>query len=46
MTYPMANTCSAVAVVALMLTSLVDISSNVVQEGHMKAPVIFPSGGQ
>ena len=30
-----------VAVVALMLTGLVDISSNVVQEGHVKAPVIL-----
>jgi len=33
-----------VTVVALnMLTGLVDISSNVVQEGHVKAPVILPN---
>jgi len=32
-----------VAVVALMLTGLVDISSNVVQEDHVEAPVILLS---
>ena len=37
----MPNTSSVVAVVALMLTGLFHISSKIVREGHVKAPVIF-----